>query len=67
MTEPWDKHIAHWARKYRGRQQRLELIHDNLKAAVRSGVAAGMTEQAAADAAGVTRQTVRKWLGKDKR
>lgn len=66
MSEPWGEHIAHWARKYRYRQQRLERIHENLKAAVRSGVAAGMTEQAAADAAGVTRMTIRKWLGKGK-
>lgn len=55
-----EKAAARYARAEEGR----EAARDALAAAVRAAVAAGMTESEAARLAGVTRMTVRAWLGK---
>jgi len=53
------------AAKRAARLATAEQATADLRQAVRDAVAAGMSESEAARTAGVTRPTVRKWLGKD--
>ena len=55
------------ARRYHSDVKRLDRSRVELADAVKRCVSWGMTEQETADLVGVTRLTVRKWLGKDKR
>lgn len=58
------KTIAIKASRYRRLQDETEQARANLAAEIAKDCANGMSEYDAADAAGVTRMTVRKWLGK---
>ena len=53
-----------WADTHATNKLRLEESRNELREAVRRATAAGMTEVEAARLAGVTRMTVRSWLGK---
>lgn len=53
------------AAKRAARVATAEQATADLRAAVREAVAAGMSEVQAAKVAGVSRMTVRSWLGKD--
>ena len=59
--------VAVWADTHAANRQRLQESRDELRGAVREAVKHGMTEVEAAKLAGVTRMTVRAWLGKGKR
>lgn len=52
------------AARYAADNARLQRSRDDLADLVRLATRNGMTEQATADLVGVTRMTVRKWLGK---
>ncbi len=57
--------VSVWADTYAANKRRLEESRDELRDAVREAVNnGGMTEKRAAQLAGVTRMTVRAWLGK---
>lgn len=49
---------------YQFSRKETSLRRERLKASVRAAVAEGMSEVQAAKVAGVTRMTVRSWLGK---
>lgn len=56
--------VAVWADAYATNRRRLQESRDELRDAVQQAVAAGVTEVEAARLSGVTRMTVRKWVGK---
>lgn len=60
MTRALDRAAARYATAV----ARQNLVRDQLADLVRAAVASGMSEVEAAHRAGVTRTTVRKWLGK---
>jgi hypothetical protein len=53
------------ALRYKNRQADLDAAKENLKREILAALDGGMTEVDAADAAGVSRMTVRAWRGKD--
>lgn len=65
--EDWEARVAAQGRRYRAAVERAEAERHKLAGLVGSAVAAGVSEVRAARAAGVTRQTVRAWLGKPRR
>lgn len=71
MTEgTGDQHraaVAVWGDTHAANVRRMKESRDELRDAVREAVKAGMTEVEAAKLAGVTRMTIRAWLGKDKK
>lgn len=56
--------VAVWADTHAANRRRVKESRDELRDAVRQAVGAGMSEVEAARVAGVTRMTVRSWLGK---
>jgi DNA invertase Pin-like site-specific DNA recombinase len=56
--------ILAWAKAHREDRQRAKESREELRTAVRRAVNSGMTEVETAKLAGVTRMTVRAWLGK---
>ena len=56
--------LARAARSYEAATRTASVATDALRAAVRAAVAAGMSESEASRQAGVSRMTVRSWLGK---
>lgn len=64
MTTDPRRGIQDAAGAYRIQQRRLDAARGDLVTAVKAASESGMSEYQIADAAGVTRQTVRVWLGK---
>ena len=56
--------VTTWAEERAYHKREMGCAADQLRDAVRGAIAAGMTEVEAAKLAGVTRMTVRAWLGK---
>lgn len=56
--------VAVWGETHAANRRRLQESRDELAQAVREAVKADVTEVEAAKLAGVTRMTVRAWLGK---
>jgi transposase len=52
------------ASRYRRAKNKADKTREDLKAAVNAAAAAGMSEVQISELAGVTRMTVRNWLGK---
>jgi predicted transcriptional regulator len=62
MSEATDLRRA--GARYRRAKANTDTVRDELKAVVSAAAAAGMSEVQIADISGVTRMTVRNWLGK---
>lgn len=56
--------VAVWADTHAANRRRLQESRDELRDAVREAIKAGVTEVEAARLSGVTRMTIRKWVGK---
>ena len=65
--EPGEHAIIKARRRDDAAQHAANLTRGTLKAAVADACTHGMTEQRAADLAGVTRLTIRDWLGKGRK
>lgn len=64
MTDDTTLRLADAAKRYASDKARLKRSRDNLADLVRLAARHGMTESEAARLSGVTRMTVRDWLGK---
>jgi hypothetical protein len=65
--EPGEHAILKARRRDDDAQHTASLTRNTLKTAVADACTHGMTEQRAADLAGVTRLTIRDWLGKGRK
>lgn len=63
----WEARVEAQGRRYRAALDGAGAERGKLVRLVRGAVAAGVSEVRAAGAAGVTRQTVRAWIGKPRR
>ena len=64
MTDETTLRLTDAARRYASDRRRLARSRDNLADLVRLAVRHGMTEVEAGKLSGVTRMTIRKWVGK---
>lgn len=64
MTDDTTLRLTDAAKRHTSDRARLARSRDNLADLVRMAVRHGMTESEAARLAGVTRMTIRKWVGK---